>query len=65
MAAYASDRASSHRSISDERSQPIAREFGPPSRTAAGKPPVRTRRHNEVRDRPVNSSTARVRKITG
>ena len=40
MAAYASDRASSHRSIS-ERSQPIAREFGPPSRTDFGESPVR------------------------
>jgi hypothetical protein len=39
--------------------------LGPPSLTGAGKSPAFRRRHNVVRDRPINSRTVRVRKITG
>lgn len=64
VTAYAVGRSSSHRSTSLRR-QPTARDPRPPSLTGCGKSPERLRRHNEVRDRPVNSSTVRVRKITG
>ena len=55
---------SNHRSTS-ARSQPTARVPGPPSLIGAGKSPVLTRRHNDVRDRLSTSSTADVLKITG
>ena len=64
VTAYAVGRSSSHRSTSRRR-QPTARDPRPPSLTGCGKSPERLRRHNEVRDRPVNSRTVRVRKITG
>ena len=56
VTAYAVGRSSSHRSTSPRR-QPTARDSRPPSLTGCGKSPERLRRHNEVRDRPVNSST--------
>ena len=62
VADHAFGRASNHRSTSARR-QPTARDPRPPSRTGAGKSQARTRRHNEVRDRPISASTAGVRKI--
>ena len=62
--AYAFRSPSNHRSTSARR-QPTAREPWPPSLTGAGKSPARTRRHNDVRDRPINVSTDGVRRIAG
>ena len=61
---YAFGSPSNHRSTSARR-QPTAREPWPPSLTGAGKSPARTRRHNDVRDRPINVSTDGVRRIAG
>ena len=62
--AYAFGNASNHRSTSTRR-QPTARDPRPPSLTGAGKSPARTRRHNDVRDRPISARTADVLKIAG
>ena len=56
--------ASNHRSTSARR-QPTSRDPWPPSLTGAGKLPARTRRHNEVRDKPISARTADVLKIAG
>ena len=61
---HAFGRDSNHRWTSARR-QPTARDPRPPSLTGAGKSPAFRRRHNVVRDRPINSRTVRVRKITG
>ena len=61
---HAFGRDSNHRWTCARR-QPTARAPRRPSLTGAGKSPAFRRRHNVVRDRPINPRTVRVRRITG